>query len=410
MTTRATIWTVFVGALILSVVGFFAWRASVVPVRTESEPSREKAPPEPAVVDDGSAWTMFGGGQGLLGRASGTLSDTLSILWKFKTGAEVTSSAAISQGRVFIGSSDTNVYALDLRTGEKRWSYATQDAVEAAPCVIEETVYIGSGDGFLYALEAESGQLKWKYETDGEILGAANWTRAPDGRKIWILVGSYDNRVHCIDAESGQAVWTYETDNYINGSLAVADGMCVFGGCDALIHAISVTDGTPVAEIDSGSYIAASAAFVDGQVYVGNYDNVFLRADIASGTIAWQYTESEAPIFSSPAATEDLVIFGSRDNLIRALRRADGKRVWAFKTLGEVDSSPAICGDKVVVGSEDGRLYMLRLADGKLVWSYEIGQPILSSPAVAQGSVVVGCDDGSVYAFGSVHSVEGAVQ
>jgi outer membrane protein assembly factor BamB len=276
--------------------------------------------------------------------------------------------------------------------------------------VIDNTVFVGSGDGFLYALEADSGQLKWKYETDGEILGAANWTRSADGQKIWILVGSYDNRVHGVDAETGQAVWIYETDNYVNGSPAVADGMCVFGGCAALIHAISVADGTPVAEIDSGSYIAASAAFLEGQVYVGNYDNVFLRADIESGKILWQYTESEAPIFSSPAVTEDLVVFGSRDNLVRALRRDDGKPVWTFKTLGEVDSSPAICGDKVVVGSEDGRLYMLGLADGKQRWSYEIGQPIISSPAVAQGAVVIGCDDGYVYAFGSVHSVEGAAK
>lgn len=78
----------------------------------------------------------------------------------------------------------------------------------------------------------------------------------------------------------------------------------------------------------------------------------------------------------------------------------NGKVVWTFQTLGEVDSSPAICGDKVVVGSGDGRLYMLRLSDGKQVWSYEVGQPITSSPAVAGGMVVVGSDDGFVYAFG----------
>lgn len=410
MTTRVTIWTLFVGILVMALVAFFAIRAGVGPGRMPSETRPDAGPPKPVVVDDGSDWTMFGGGQGLLGRASGTLSDTLLVLWKFKTGAEVKSSAAISQGRVFIGSSDTNVYALDLRSGEKRWSYTTEDAVEAAPCVVDGTVFVGSSDGFLYALDAETGGLKWKYETDGEILGAANWTRSPDGQKTWVLVGSYDNRVHCVDSESGQAVWTYETDNYVNGSPAVADGMCVFGGCDAIIHAISVSDGSKVAGIDSGSYIAGSAAFVDGQVYVGNYDDVCLRADIDSAKIVWEYTESEAAIFSSPAVTDRLVVFGSRDNSVHALRRDDGKQVWAFKTLGEVDSSPAICGDKVVVGSEDGRLYMLRLTDGKLLWSYEIGKPILSSPAVAQGAVVIGCDDGYVYAFGSVQPVEGTAR
>lgn len=410
MTTRATIWTIFIGVLGLGVVTFFAVRAVRLSEGVVSVSGAEADEPGPAIVDDGSAWAMFGGGQGLLGRASGTLSDRLAVLWKFKTGAEVKSSAAISRGQVFIGSSDANLYAIDLQTGREQWSYATQDAIEGAPCVLDGVVFVGSGDGFLYALDADTGQLKWKYETDGEILGSPNWTVSPDGQKKWILIGSYDSRVHCVDAVSGQAVWTYETDNYVNGAPAVADGMCVFGGCDALIHAISLADGSSAAEIDSGSYIAASAAFLDGQVYVGNYDNVFLRADVDGNEVAWEYTESEAPIFSSPAVTDELVIFGSRDDLVRALRREDGHRVWTFKTHGEVNSSPAVCGDKVVVGSDDGRLYMLSLADGKLLWSYEIGRPIVSSPAVAQGAVVIGCDDGYVYAFGSVRSVQGTAK
>ncbi len=354
------------------------------------------------LIEDGSTWPMFGGGPGLLGRASTTLGDSLVLLWRFKTGAEVKSSAAISNGRVFIGSSDAHVYAIDLRDGARLWSYATEDAIEAAPCVIDDTVFVGSSDRFLYALNASTGGLKWRYETAGEILGAANWTRSPDGQATWILVGSYDNKVHCVDAATGEMVWTYETANYVNGSPAVSGGKCAFGGCDAFIHVISVTDGTKAAEIDGGSYIAASGAFADDQVYIGNYENVFMRADASAAEIVWTYTESDAPFFSSPAVTDELVIVGGRDRLVHALRRDNGQRVWAFKTLGEVDSSPAVCGDRVVVGSVDGRLYLLRLTDGTQVWSYEIGRPIVSSPAVAQGAVVVGCDDGYVYAFGSV--------
>ena len=85
---------------------------------------------------------------------------------------------------------------------------------------------------------------------------------------------------------------------------------------------------------------------------------------------------------------------------MHCIGRKDGKQLWTFQTLGEVDSSPVICGDKVIVGSQDGRVYIIRLSDGSEVWSYEIGQAISSSPAVADGVVVIGCDDGYVYAFG----------
>jgi outer membrane protein assembly factor BamB len=411
MSTRTTIWALFVGVLLTVLVVFFAVRGGFGPaVAAPAGRSAEKPAPAAVSVKADACWPMFHGGQGLRGRAPGELSDSLALLWKAKTGAEVKSSAALCDGRVFIGSSDQNIYAFDLRTGARLWSCRTGDTVEAAPCVVDGRVFVGSGDNFLYALDAGTGTLQWKYETGGQILGSANWTRSPEGQRTWILVGSYDNKLHCVDSESGQPVWTYETGNYVNGSPAVAEGKCVFGGCDARIHVVSVADGAKVTEIDSGSYIAASAAFVNGEVYVGNYGNTFLRADAGAGTIVWKYSQGEAPFFSSPAVGDEVVVFGGRDEQVHCVRRDNGRQVWVFKTLGEVNSSPVLCGAKVVVGSDDGRLYVLRLADGRPVWSYEIGQPIVSSPAVAGGLVVVGSDDGYVYAFGPKAAEEGSAQ
>jgi outer membrane protein assembly factor BamB len=350
--------------------------------------------------DEQADWPMFRGQQRLLGIAKGNLPDKLDFIWKFKTEGQIKSSPVIVDGVVFIGSSDKNIYAIDVNKGQKIWSYQTDDIVEATPCVIEGAVYVGSSGGFLYDIDAKNGTLNWKYVTDGQILGAANWTLSPDGRTIWILVGSYDNKLHCVDSTNGRVVWSYETDNYINGSPAVEGNIAVFGGCDALIHVVSLIDGKDIKTIDSGSYIAASAAILDGQVYVGNYDNVFIKADIKTGKILWKYEKSEEPFFSSPAIGDNVVVIGSRDELVHCIGRNDGKQVWTFQTLGEVDSSPVICGDKVIVGSQDGNLYMIRLSDGGKLWSYEIGQAITSSPAVADGMVVIGCDDGYVYAFG----------
>ena len=205
-----------------------------------------------SLADNQADWPMFRGQQRLLGIAKGNLPDKLYFIWKFKTDGQIKSSPVIVDGVVFIGSSDKNIYAIDVNDGQKIWSYQTDDIVEATPCVIEGSVYVGSSGGFLYAIDANSGTLRWTYETDGQILGAANWILSSDGRTRWILVGSYDNKLHCVDSTNGQAVWTYETDNYINGSPAVEENMAVFGGCDAMIHVVSLTDGTVVKTIDSG--------------------------------------------------------------------------------------------------------------------------------------------------------------
>jgi outer membrane protein assembly factor BamB len=199
MSTRTTVWALFIGVLLTVLIVFFAGQGGFGAPAPAPVGHREKKPaPVAAPLTVDACWPMFHGGQGLLGRATGELNDPLTFLWKAKTGAEVKSSAAISAGRVFIGSSDKNVYALDLRTGAQLWSYKTGDTVEAAPCVVNGRVFVGSGDNFLYALDAGTGELRWKYETGGQILGSANWTRSPDGQRTWILVGSYDNKLHCV--------------------------------------------------------------------------------------------------------------------------------------------------------------------------------------------------------------------
>jgi outer membrane protein assembly factor BamB len=88
----------------------------------------------------GADWPMFRGGPALLGVAEGSLPAKPALLWSFKTGGPVKSSAAIVGDRVFIGSGDGNLYALDLARGKKLWSFKTGDEVESSPLVLDGKV------------------------------------------------------------------------------------------------------------------------------------------------------------------------------------------------------------------------------------------------------------------------------
>ena len=109
--------------------------------------------------------------------ADGELADSLHLRWIFKTGDMVKSSPVIGFNNVYIGSSDGNVYAVDITTGKPVWTFTTDAAVEAPPLLIDSTIYVGSLDYFLYALHALTGELQWKYETEGKIAGSANWSK-----------------------------------------------------------------------------------------------------------------------------------------------------------------------------------------------------------------------------------------
>ncbi len=345
-------------------------------------------------------WPMFRANPRLTGVTDARLPDKPVLKWTFKTGGEVKSSAAIVGDRVFIGSSDSNLYCLNLTDGKKVWSFASDGPVESSPLVLDGRVYFGTANTNVYALEASTGKLLWSYGLEDKILSSPNWVQAPGSDRRDILVGGYDFKLYSLGAITGRTNWVFETGNYINGTPAIGDGLTAFGGCDAIVHVVDVLSGKKQKEIEAGAYIAASGALVDGRLYVGHYENAFLCVDLREGKIAWSYKDRAFPYFSSPAVTADRVIVGGRDKRLHCLKRATGEPVWVFATRGKVDSSPVVAGDRVVVGSDDGRLYIVSLAEGKELWNYEIGQPVQSSPAVVNGAFIVGCDDGSVYCFG----------
>ena len=352
-------------------------------------------------ADINTSWQMFRGEPSLTGVSSAKIGDSLKMRWRFKTGDSVKSSAAIVDGRVYIGSDDGKVYCLELANGNKVWEFNVGKPIESSPCVVKDSVFFGSADSFIYSIDAKTGKLKWKYETGAKILGAVNWTLSPKKDKIWVLAGSYDNKLYCIDSVTGKLVWAYEADNYINGSPAVGDGKAIFGSCDELLHIVSIADGKGAGKIETDSYVAGSPAIFGKNVYAGNYGGTFLTANIESGKTLWSYIGDGSPFFSSPAVNENYVVIGSRDSQLHCLDRNNGKVLWTFQTLGKIDSSPVIVRDKIIVGSEDGNLYMVKLSDGKKIWSFEIGEAITSSPAVVDNTIIIGCDDGYVYAFGT---------
>jgi len=140
------------------------------------------------------------------------------------TGAEIwtqnlkgwsTSTPAVHNGRVYMGSDDHNIYALDAETGDYVWSFPTGAAVWSAPAVADGKVFAGSLDHTLYALDEATGDLIWSYYTsvsriwgspavaDGKVfVGSENgkvYAFGPINADIDIKPGSYPNSINVED-------------------------------------------------------------------------------------------------------------------------------------------------------------------------------------------------------------------
>ena len=84
----------------------------------------------------------------------------------------ILTSSASSNGIVYIGSQDGNVYALNANTGTKIWNYTTGNWVRSSPTVANGIVYVGSWDHNIYALNATTGTKIWNYTTGNWVLSS----------------------------------------------------------------------------------------------------------------------------------------------------------------------------------------------------------------------------------------------
>jgi eukaryotic-like serine/threonine-protein kinase len=362
--------------------------------------SCQKTQQSPAgkLSDVSAPWTIFRGNPELQGIASGSITDSLRPIWSYKTGDACIGSPVTDGHLVFIGSLDSNCYALELATGKPVWKFKGDEGFEASPLISNETVFIGDLDGTMHALNKKDGTQLWSFKTDNKIVGSANCIT----EKNMLIFGSHDDTLYCLDMQTGAVRWKYGSGSYINGTPATNGNIIVFGGCDANVHVLNADQGTAIGLIESGSYIAGSIALKDNNAFVGNYGKKLLKLDIQTQKILWEFasTGKQEPFFASPALVDTLVVASSRDGFVYCVSSQTGTLLWKFRAGKSVDSSPVICGKRVVVGSDDGFLYLLDLETGRSIQSYDVGGMITCSPLVSGRYVVVGDDNGVVSGFG----------
>jgi eukaryotic-like serine/threonine-protein kinase len=275
-----------------------------------------------------------------------------------------TSSPAVANGKVYFGSGDGGVYAVDAQTGLLQWKFSTKDVVHASPAVVNGTVYIGSWDSYLYAIDAETGQQKWALKTgeDNTIHNQVGFQSSPAVVDGTVYVGCRDAHVYAIDAATGQKKWEYPTSkSWVIGTPAVRDGVVYVGTSDSSrFMALDAKTGRLRWNANAGAYMFSSAALAGDLAYVGDHNGKLYAFDIKTGKLAWEFQteaskkdplkilnpdgslkqEASAPVFGD---FEDMYI-----------------DIYRFTTIGAIVSSPAVDRGVVYVGSMDGNLYAIQ--------------------------------------------------
>ncbi len=173
--------------------------------------------------------------------------------------------------------------ALKEADGTEEWAVGIGGNSSSTPAVHNGVVFIGSDDGKVYALNASNSSKKWTYQTGGQV-----WS-SPAVADNKVFVGSLDHTLYALNESDGGLVWSHYTGtSRLYGSPAVAGGRVFIGNENGKVYAFGsrAQDVAPVI-----GYSPSSFTFTATQGGANPPDDTLNVQNTGSGTLSWSVTD-----------------------------------------------------------------------------------------------------------------------
>jgi outer membrane protein assembly factor BamB len=127
-------------------------------------------------------------------------------IWRFETSGQVSGAPSVHNGCVYFGQQGGNeeMYCVDAKTGNPVWS-SKVGWVWTTSTPDNTRVYTGTVDGRIVALDANTGKELWEHLTNGGVYPA------PAVDNIHVYTGSWDGQYFAINKKTGKVVWAHSS-------------------------------------------------------------------------------------------------------------------------------------------------------------------------------------------------------
>jgi polyvinyl alcohol dehydrogenase (cytochrome) len=389
----------------------------------------------------------------------------LKVKWAFGfPGAAATFGQPTSfAGKLFVGSEDGTVYALDAATGCTWWLFRASATVKTAISVGNKgrTVFFGDTNGYIYALKVSDGSVSWKMHPESHP--AARITGSPllVGKVLYVPISSgeegaaadphypcctFRGSVVALDTNSGKQLWkTYTISEAAAPTRKNSLGVQYWGPSGAAVWSPPTVDlkrhTLYVATGNNYSYPATATS------------DAILALDMNSGEWLWSRQLTPKDLWNSGCVAEqkdncpesrgddfdfgappilktlpngrDVLVLGQKSGFVYALDPDDhGGLLWRSRIghggpLGGIQWGGASDNRRAYFPLSDyddqnplagGGLFALNLVNGKQIWYAPAPKPACTSafgcsaaqmapPTVIPGVVFAGSLDGHLRAY-----------
>jgi polyvinyl alcohol dehydrogenase (cytochrome) len=355
---------------------------------------------------------------------------------------------ALAGGRLFAASENSEVHALDPRTGCTHWTYKAAAGVRTAlsvapyktPTASGFAVYFGDARANVYAVDANTGQQVWIRKVDDHPAAAITGAPVVHNGRVFVPVqglneegtggrGGYQcctfrGSVSSLDANTGAVIWKTYTVDEPKPRAKNKDGVQMWGPAGAGIWAAPTVDAKR-----NMLYVATGNGYADPPQRMAN---AVVALDINTGAVKWvnQTTPNDnwtmgcqAKNPDNPACPEtlgpdydfsasptlatidgrDLIVLPQKSGMAFAMDPDnEGKIVWQQR-IGQgsglggqwgaaVDEQNAYIGVSDLFSKTPGGMRALRLGTGEIAWSVPAPAPPLCAAIrgcrAAQGGAV----------------------
>jgi polyvinyl alcohol dehydrogenase (cytochrome) len=299
----------------------------------------------------------------------------LKLKWAFGfPGAAATFGQPTSfAGRLFVGSEDGTVYALDSATGCLWWMYKASATVKTAISIDKkrQTAFFGDTTGTVYALKVADGSVVWKVHPDSHP--AARITGSPllVGTRLYVPISSgeegasadpsypcctFRGSIVALDTASGSQIWrTYTIAEEPKPTHKSAQGVQYWGPSGAAVWS------SPTADLKLHAiYVATGNNYSSPPT--DSSDSV-IAFDINSGRKLWSRQLTPKDIWNSGCVAE------KKDNCPE--QHGDDFDFGAPPMLASLPGGR----DILLLAQKSGVIYGLDpQRRGKLLWKSRIGR------------------------------------
>jgi polyvinyl alcohol dehydrogenase (cytochrome) len=295
--------------------------------------------------------------------------------WVFTTAGDVSATATVVNGVVYVPDWGGKLWAIDAKSGKAIWSHDVSDYTgtpgttsRTSPAYWNGELVIGTGNlmtsdlggAFEVGVDARTGAMLWRTQSDPDSATIMTGSPTIDNGIVYTGVSSkaehttvtptFRGSVEALDARTGKILWkTYMAPEGFNGA--------------------AVWGSQPVVDLKTGMlYVTTGNSYSVPEGYCANpgqtncaalpsddYIDSVVALDLKTGKVAWAHHTLTADTWTmaNPNASPDFD-FGADPNLYTVTM--DGKET-----------------DLLGVGQKNGMYYAFDPTTGKLIWTTQAG-------------------------------------